>query len=124
MVVGLREGSSSADQAREGGLEVTSVADAASRGDIVMVLVPDELHHDVYENEIRDGIAEGNTLLFGHGFSVHYGEVEPPPGVDVGLVAPKGPGHLVLGTRDNSPVLLALALATMLWTTSGAIGVI
>jgi ketol-acid reductoisomerase len=57
--------------------------------------VPDELHHDVYENEIRDGIGHGNTLLFGHGFSIHYGEVEPPPGVDVGLVAPKGPGHLV-----------------------------
>src|SRR6266536_4557975 len=95
VVVGLREGSSSAAQAREAGLEVLPVADAASRGDIVMVLVPDELHHDVYENEIRDGIAPGNTLLFGHGFSVHYGEVEPPPGVDVGLVAPKGPGHLV-----------------------------
>src|SRR3954449_6720813 len=95
VVVGLREGSSSADQAREGGLEVVPVADAASRGDIVMVLVPDELHHDVYENEIRDGIAEGNTLLFGHGFSIHYDEVAPPPGVDVGMVAPKGPGHLV-----------------------------
>src|SRR4051812_44845982 len=95
VVVGLREGSSSADAAREGGFEVLPVAEAASRGDIVMVLVPDELHHDVYENEIRDGIADGNTLLFGHGFSVHYGEVEPPPGVDVGLVAPKGPGHLV-----------------------------
>ena len=95
MVVGLREDSSSAEQAREAGLEVVPVADAASRGDIVMVLVPDELHHDVYENEISDGIADGNTLLFGHGFSIHYGEVEPPPGVDVGLVAPKGPGHLV-----------------------------
>ena len=66
------------------------VAEAASRGDIVMVLVPDELHHDVYENEIRDGIAEGNTLLFGHGFSVHYGEVEPPPGVDVGARRAEG----------------------------------
>jgi ketol-acid reductoisomerase len=95
VVVGLREGSSSADQARDAGLEVVSVPDAASRGDIVMVLVPDELHRAVYENEIRDGIAEGNTLLFGHGFSVHYGEVSPPAGVDVGLVAPKGPGHLV-----------------------------
>ena len=95
VVVGLREGSSSADQAREHGLEVLGVADAASRGDLVMVLVPDELHHDVYENEVRDGIAEGNMLLFGHGFSVHYGEVEPPPGVDVALIAPKGPGHLV-----------------------------
>jgi ketol-acid reductoisomerase len=95
VVVGLREGSSSVEQAREDGLEVVGVADAASRGDVVMVLVPDELHHDVYGSEISDGIAPGNTLLFGHGFSVHYGEVEPPPGVDVGLVAPKGPGHLV-----------------------------
>jgi ketol-acid reductoisomerase len=95
VVVGLREGSSSADQAREHGLEVLGVADAASRGDLVMILVPDELHHDVYENQVRDGIAEGNMLLFGHGFSVHYGEVEPPPGVDVALIAPKGPGHLV-----------------------------
>ena len=60
-----------------------------------MILVPDELHHDVWENDVRDGIADGNMLLFGHGFSVHYGEVVPPPGVDVALVAPKGPGHLV-----------------------------
>src|ERR687883_489115 len=95
VVVGLREGSSSADAARDAGLEVLPVAEAASRGDIVMVLVPDELHHDVYERDIRDGIAPGNLLLFGHGFSVHYGEVEPPPEVDVALVAPKGPGHLV-----------------------------
>src|ERR687889_724322 len=80
---------------REAGVDVLPVAEAASRGDIVMVLVPDELHHDVYENEVRDGIADGNTLAFGHGFSIHYGEVEPPPGVDVILVAPKGPGHLV-----------------------------
>src|SRR5215813_1645598 len=112
VVVGLREGSSSADAAREAGLEVLSVADAASRGDIVMVLVPDELHHDVYESEIRDGIAEGNTLLFGHGFSVHYGEVEPPPGVDVALVAPKGPGHLVRRQYlegSGVPCLIAVA---------------
>src|SRR3954462_8527529 len=95
VVVGLREGSSSAGAAREAGLEVLPVAEAASRGDIVMVLVPDELHHDVYENEVSDGIADGNTLLLGHGFSVPYGEVEPPPGVAVGLVAPKGPGPLV-----------------------------
>ena len=89
VVVGLREESASAQTARDAGLEVLPVADAASRGEVVMVLVPDELHHDVYENEISDGIAEGNTLLFGHGFSIHYGEVEAPPGVDVGLVAPK-----------------------------------
>jgi ketol-acid reductoisomerase len=95
VVVGLREDSSSVEQAREAGLEVLPVAEAASRGDVVTMLVPDELHRAVWENDVRDGIAEDNALLFGHGFSIHYGEVEPPPGVDVGLVAPKGPGHLV-----------------------------
>jgi ketol-acid reductoisomerase len=60
-----------------------------------MILLPDERHHDLWEQEIRDGIAEGNMILFGHGFSIHYDEIEPPPGVDVGMVAPKGPGHLV-----------------------------
>ena len=68
------------------------VADAASRGDIVMVLLPDEKQGEVWAAEIRDGIAEGNLLMFGHGFSIHFGEIEPPPGVDVGMVAPKGPG--------------------------------
>ena len=95
VVVGLREGSDSAAKAAANGLEVLPVADAASRGDLVMMLVPDELHREVYEGEVKDGIAEGNMLLFGHGFSIHYGEVQPPPGVDVALIAPKGPGHLV-----------------------------
>jgi len=95
VVVGLREGSDSVARAREQGLEVLQVVDAASRGDIVMILLPDERHHDVWEAEIRDGIAEGNMIMFGHGFSIHYDEVKPPPGVDVGMVAPKGPGHLV-----------------------------
>jgi ketol-acid reductoisomerase len=95
VVVGLREGSASAAKAGEHGLEVLGVADAASRGDLVMMLVPDELHREVYEGEVKDGIAEGNMLLFGHGFSIHYDEVQAPAGVDVALVAPKGPGHLV-----------------------------
>jgi ketol-acid reductoisomerase len=95
VVVGLREGSASAEEARGHGLEVAGIADAASDGDLVMLLVPDELHRQVWEGEVRDGIADGNMLLFGHGFSVHYGEVEPPAGVDVALAAPKGPGHLV-----------------------------
>jgi ketol-acid reductoisomerase len=73
---------------------VLSPVDAASRGDLVMMLVPDELHRQVWQ-EIADGVAEGNALLFGHGFSIHYKEVEPPPGVDVAMIAPKGPGHLV-----------------------------
>jgi ketol-acid reductoisomerase len=95
VVVGLRESSASVQEARDGGLEVLSVAEAASRGDLVQMLVPDELHRQVWEEEVRDGIAPGNLLLFGHGFSIHYGEVDPPAEVDVALVAPKGPGHLV-----------------------------
>jgi ketol-acid reductoisomerase len=95
VVVGLREDSASVGPAREQGLEVLPVVEAASRGDLVMILLPDELHHAIWEQDIRDGIAEGNMILFGHGFSIHYGEVAPPPGVDVAMVAPKGPGHLV-----------------------------
>ncbi len=95
VVVGLREDSQSVAKAREQGLEVLSVVEASSRGDLVMILLPDELHHQVWETDIADGIAPGNMLLFGHGFSIHYGEVVPPPGVDVAMVAPKGPGHLV-----------------------------
>jgi ketol-acid reductoisomerase len=95
VVVGLRDSSDSVGQARAAGLEVLPVADAASRGDVVQMLVPDELHRQVWEEEVRDGIAPGNLLLFGHGFSIHYGEVDPPAEIDVALVAPKGPGHLV-----------------------------
>jgi ketol-acid reductoisomerase len=95
VVVGLRRDSSSRAEAEAEGLQVLDVADATSRGDVVMVLVPDEKQREVWEGEIRDGIAEGNLLMFAHGFSVHFGEVEPPRGVDIGMVAPKGPGHLV-----------------------------
>jgi ketol-acid reductoisomerase len=95
VVVGLRDGSDSVEKAREQGLEVLPIVEAASRGDVVMILAPDELHRQVWENDVADGVAPGNIVLFGHGFSVHYEEVAPPPGVDVALVAPKGPGHLV-----------------------------
>jgi ketol-acid reductoisomerase len=95
VVVGLREDSSSVEKARADGLEVLSIADAASRGDIVMVLLPDEKQAEVWESEISDGIAPGNLLLFAHGFSIHFGQIEPSKEVDVGMVAPKGPGHLV-----------------------------
>jgi ketol-acid reductoisomerase len=95
VVVGLRDGSSSADKARGEGLRVESTADAASHGDIVMVLLPDEKQAEVWESEISDGIAPGNLVLFAHGFSVHFEQIEPSPEVDVGMVAPKGPGHLV-----------------------------
>jgi ketol-acid reductoisomerase len=95
VVIGLRPDSSSVAKAKEHDLEVASPADAASQGDIVMMLVPDELHGQVWEDGVRDGIALGNTLMFGHGFSIHYEQIVPPPDVDVALVAPKGPGHLV-----------------------------
>jgi ketol-acid reductoisomerase len=95
VVVGLRPESASVAKAREHGLRVAEPADAASEGDIVMMLVPDELHRSVWESGVRDGVAPGNLVMFGHGFSIHYGEVVPPPDVDVALVAPKGPGHLV-----------------------------
>jgi ketol-acid reductoisomerase len=95
VVVGLRSDSASVARAQEHGLRVLDPADAASEGDVVMLLVPDELHRQVWESGVGDGVAPGNLLLFGHGFSIHYGEIVPPPEVDVALVAPKGPGHLV-----------------------------
>ena len=95
VLVGLRSSSASVNKARGHGLTVLEPADAASQGDVVMMLVPDELHRHVWEAGVQDGIAPGSMLLFGHGFSIHYGEVVPPSDVDVALVAPKGPGHLV-----------------------------
>ncbi|HTX32682.1 MAG TPA: ketol-acid reductoisomerase [Solirubrobacteraceae bacterium] len=95
VVIGLRPGSSSVAKAQGHGLTVEEPAEAASQGDVVMMLVPDELHRQVWEEGVRDGVASGNLLLFGHGFSIHYHEIEPPPEVDIALVAPKGPGHLV-----------------------------
>jgi ketol-acid reductoisomerase len=95
VVVGLRSDSSSVARAKDHGLDVLEPADAASEGDLVMMLVPDELHQQVWGQGVKDGIAAGNTVLFGHGFSIHYEQVVPPPDVDVALIAPKGPGHLV-----------------------------
>jgi ketol-acid reductoisomerase len=95
VVVGLRSDSPSRAEAEAEGLEVLSVADAAGRGDVVMILLPDERQAEIWEREIRDGIAPGNLLMFAHGFAVHFAQITPPVGVDVGMVAPKGPGHMV-----------------------------
>src|ERR671936_277552 len=95
VVVGLRPDSSSRADAEGEGLEVLDLADAASRGDVVMILLPDERQAGIWRDEIADGIADGNLLMFAHGFAIRFGQIEPPPGVDVGMVAPKGPGHLV-----------------------------
>jgi ketol-acid reductoisomerase len=95
VVVGLRSDSSSVDKAKAAGLEVDTIGDAASRGDVVMVLLPDEKQGEIWESEIKDGIAPGNLLLFAHGFSIHFDQIDPGPEVDVAMIAPKGPGHLV-----------------------------
>jgi ketol-acid reductoisomerase len=95
VVVGLRPDSSSRADAEEAGLSVLDIADAASRGDVVMILLPDERQAEEWDAQIADGIASGKLLMFAHGFTIHYGQIEPPAGVDVGMVAPKGPGHLV-----------------------------
>jgi ketol-acid reductoisomerase len=112
VLVGLREGSASRAKAESHGLRVLEPADAASEGDIVVLLAPDELHGEIWEDGLKDGIAPGNMLLFGHGFSVHYGEIVAPPEVDVALVAPKGPGHLVRRQYTEGsgvPCLVAVA---------------
>jgi ketol-acid reductoisomerase len=95
VVVGLRPDSSSRKDAEGEGLEVLDIPDAASRGDIVMILLPDERQAEVWREQIADGIADGNLVMFAHGFSIRFGQIEPPAGVDVAMVAPKGPGHLV-----------------------------
>jgi ketol-acid reductoisomerase len=111
VVVGLRPDSSSRGDAEAAGLEVLDVADAASRGDIVMILLPDEKQAQIWNEEIADGIADGNLLMFAHGFAINFGQIEPPPGVDVGMVAPKGPGHLVRRQYEEGrgvPCLMAV----------------
>jgi ketol-acid reductoisomerase len=111
VVVGLRPDSGSRAKAEEAGLEVLDIAEAASRGDLVMILLPDEKQGEIWESEIADGIAPGNLLLFAHGFAIHFEQIQPPPGIDVGMVAPKGPGHLVRRQYEEGngvPCLMAV----------------
>ncbi|MFN2570774.1 MAG: ketol-acid reductoisomerase [Gemmatimonadales bacterium] len=95
VVVGLRQGGASWKQATADGLEVRTVAEAAKAGDVIMMLVPDQEQRAVYESAIAPALTKGKTLMFAHGFNVHFGEIKPPAGVDVSLIAPKSPGHLV-----------------------------
>jgi ketol-acid reductoisomerase len=111
VVVGLRPDSGSRAKAEEAGLEVLDIAEAASRGDLVMILLPDEKQGEIWDSEIADGIAPGNLLLFAHGFAIHFEQIQPPPGIDVGMVAPKGPGHLVRRQYEEGngvPCLMAV----------------
>ncbi|WP_026570565.1 MULTISPECIES: ketol-acid reductoisomerase [Sediminibacillus] len=107
VVVGLREGKSW-DKAVEDGLDVKSVADATAQADVVMILLPDELQPNVYEKSIKPNLSPGNALAFAHGFNIHFNQVVPPADVDVFLVAPKGPGHLVRRTFQEGAGVPAL----------------
>ena len=94
VMIGLYDGSKSAQKAKEDGFEVKSV-EATKESDLTMMLMPDEKQKKVYEESVKDNLKEGQTLAFAHGFNIHYNQVQPPEFVDVVMVAPKGPGHLV-----------------------------
>ena len=95
VVVGLRRSSASWAEAEAQGLTVMEVSEAAKAGDLVMILLPDEVQAQVYDSEIAPGLVDGNALLFAHGFNIHFGQIVPPSYLDVFMIAPKGPGHLV-----------------------------
>ncbi len=110
VVVGLRERSTSRDVATADGLAVATPREAAEQADIVSMLVPDTVQPTVYQ-QIKDGLTPGDTLQFAHGFNIHYGQIEPSENVDVTMVAPKSPGHLVRRNYENdegTPGLLAV----------------
>lgn len=108
VIVGLYEGSSSRPKAESAGLTVKSVADAAKAADMIMILLPDEVQKTVYKEEIEPNLAEGNVLAFAHGFNIHFAQVVPPSTVDVVMIAPKGPGHLVRRTYEQGQGVPAL----------------
>jgi ketol-acid reductoisomerase len=109
--VGLRPGSSSRAVAEAAGLRVLDTADAVAEADVVMCLLPDTSHAEVYAEAIAPNLKDGDMLMFAHGFSIHFGTVVPPTGVDVTMIAPKGPGHLVRRTYEEgvgTPGLVAV----------------
>ena len=111
VIVGLYPGSKSAIKAKEAGLTVHSVADAAKLADFTMILLPDEVQRTVYKTEIEPHLAPGKVLAFAHGFNIHFAQVVPPADVDVVMIAPKGPGHLVRRTYEQGegvPALFAI----------------
>ncbi len=111
VVVGLYEGSKSAAKATSEGLKVLSVAEASAAADLIMILLPDEAQKSVYLEEIKPNLKAGKVMAFAHGFNIHFGQVVPPEDVDVIMVAPKGPGHLVRRTYaqgEGVPALFAV----------------
>jgi ketol-acid reductoisomerase len=138
VVVGLPEGSRSRARAEDAGLTVVTPAEAARRADFIMILVPDHIQADLYNSDIAPAMQPGKTLMFAHGFNIHFGFIRPPEGVDVSMVAPKAPGHrvrevflegqgvpaLVAVAQDSSGRALANALAYALALGSLKAGVI
>jgi ketol-acid reductoisomerase len=111
VIVGQRPGSKNYELAVSHNFKPVSAAEAAKQADIINILLPDEVQGDVYRNDIKPNLKEGNVLMCSHGFNIHFGQVEPPPGVDALLVAPKGPGHLVRSEFEKGggvPCLIAL----------------
>ena len=112
VVVGLREGSSSMAKAEEAGLKVLTIPEAVQAADVVMVLLPDTEQKRIYQADIEPNLQDGNSLAFAHGFNIHFDQIKPPAGVDVWMIAPKGPGHLVRRTYEEGggvPALVAVA---------------
>ncbi|MEJ7844842.1 MAG: ketol-acid reductoisomerase [Acidimicrobiales bacterium] len=110
--VGLRDGSSSRAKAEAAGLRVLGIAEAVAEADVIMILLPDTEQGDIYTTSIAPGLTDGDALLFAHGFNIRFDQIKAPAGVDVAMVAPKGPGHLVRRTYTEGggvPCLIAVA---------------
>jgi len=111
VVVGLYDGSPSAERAKEEGLKVMSVADATKTSDVIMILLPDEKQKKIYTESILPNLRPGQTLMFAHGFNIHFGQIQPPSTIDVSMIAPKAPGHRVRELYQDGvgvPALLAV----------------
>ena len=111
VVVGLYQGSKSWDKATSEGLTVSTVEDASKVAEVIMILVPDQTQRMVFESSIRPHLSTGKTLMFSHGFNIHFSQVVPPPDVDVSMIAPKGPGHMVRQVYEEGagvPALVAI----------------
>ena len=111
VIVGLRKGSNFWKRAQKDGLNVMTVAEATKTSDIMMILIPDDKQKDMYEKDIKSNLRKGMALAFGHGFNIHFGQIVPPKDVDIFMVAPKGPGHLVRRTYEQGagvPCLMAI----------------
>jgi ketol-acid reductoisomerase len=95
VIVAEAEGTPGWKSAKDAGFDVMTAAEVAKKADIIVMLAPDNLHQDIYYRSVEKGLVKGNTLMFGHGFNIHYGQIIPPPDIDVTMIAPKCPGHIL-----------------------------